>query len=159
MSKAAKKQVHVPMKRPRNPRPDGLFAIKDAHVKKNGDSLVGITCLFCPVDVPKSKHGRIICKKKGCFRLLRNAYRRDYDGFGPAKAVADLLGPAPKKSKAKKPAAPKAAKKSKPKVVKVDDLLGPAPKAAKKSKAKKSKPVDVDDLLGPAPKAKKSKKS
>jgi hypothetical protein len=66
---------YIPLDRPKNPSPDGIFALKDA----KGQNL-GRTCLFCKVEL-KHKGGRrpIICKKAECYRQYRNAYRRDYD--------------------------------------------------------------------------------
>ena len=68
------KRAYVPLKTPRHPAKDGLFAIKS----EAGKSL-GVKCLICGTGV-KYKSGRppILCRKKDCFKAYRNAYRRDY---------------------------------------------------------------------------------
>jgi hypothetical protein len=70
-----RRRKYRPFNAPKTPRPDGIFALREAKGKN-----LGRTCLICK-DTLKHKKGRppVICRKKKCFRDYRNAYRHDYD--------------------------------------------------------------------------------
>lgn len=73
--KAATVRKYEPLKAPKAPRPNGIFALREAKGRN-----LGRTCLICKTEL-KHKAGRppIICGKATCFRAYRNAYRADYD--------------------------------------------------------------------------------
>jgi hypothetical protein len=75
------KKYHV-LKLKGAPPKKGLLALKKAHGKK-----LGVTCLFCKTKLKHAEHGgrkAILCKKRGCFKLLRCAYRYDWEALSPA---------------------------------------------------------------------------